>query len=208
MPGRRFSNRSLQCNNEWQTYRFQTRGREGAGRKVMEEVPLEFLQAALPTPIPSELAEDALVWEAELETEAASFYKGTSFWCRLKRRLKKASQCFRWTSNHHRGLCPSCSGLPRATNASNGHAPTFPGDPHVVPVQTELFLMESLTTTLARSQPESWSPRLPLAMTIRFGNRLGLLHLSYPRTCSCPESGTPLTAGVTTPLISRWESST
>lgn len=203
MPGRGFSRRSLHYNDEWQAYRFQATEREEAAGRVLEEIPLAFLQVQSPTQIPCELAEEAHVWELKLEMEEESSSQGTSFWSKLKRLLAGMSRFSRSTSNRRRGLCPSCSGLPRATSALDGCAPTFPGDPRVEPIQTELFLMESLTTTPRQSTPESWSPLSPHAMTIRFGNRLGLLRLSYPRTCSCPESGTLSTPGLTTPLINR-----
>lgn len=209
MPGRKFNRRSLPYNAKWRAYKCKIREQEGAGAPVMEEIPLAFLQAEHPTLTQlDQVAEEATDWVVELEMEEESSSQGMSFWSRLKQLLSAASRCFRLTSNHRRGLCPSCSGLLRATRESNGCVPTFPGDPHVEPIQTELFLMESLTTTPRKSTPESWSPRSPRAMTIRFGNRLGLLRLSYPRTCSCPESGTHLTPDQTTPLINKWGSST
>lgn len=189
MPGRRSSRRLLRSNENSQAYKYKAVESGGAGR-VVEEIPLAFLQVLHPTQIPSELAEEAAVWDLKLEMEEESSSQGTSFWSKLRRRLTGVSRYFRLTSNRQRGLCPSCKGLLCATNESDGYAPTFPGDPHVEPIQTELFLMESLTTTPRASTPESWSPLSPRAMTIRFGNRLGLLRLSYPRTCSCPGNGT------------------
>lgn len=175
---------------------------------MLEEIPLASQQVEPPTQTPFvEPAQEALEWELKLEMEEGSSSQGTSFWSRLKPLRDAVSRCFRLTSNHRRGLCPSCSGSLRATNESNGSEPTFLGGLPVEPIQTELFLMESLTTTQNRSTPESWSPRLPRATTIQFGNRLGLLRSSSRVICSCPESGMRLTPGLTTPLINKWGSS-
>lgn len=190
-PGGSDEARLLHYNNRWQASKCQVVARKGGGEPIMEEIPLAFLQALSQTPVPLELAEDALKWEVELVTEDELSCRETSFWSKLRRRLVGVSQCFRSTLNRRRGRCPSCTGLLRATRESDGPARTLHGVPHVEPIRTELFLMELLTTTASPSRQESWSPRLPRSMTMRFGNRLGLLHLSSQATCSCPESGTP-----------------
>lgn len=155
----------------------------------MEEVDLQSLRPWAPTLALHEGQGEAQgrAWA----TVVASCFRAMSSWSLLQLRRIRQSLSFRGTSSPPRGLCPSSLDLQRAISGSDGCVHTLRGAPRVERLQTELFLMESLSTTQRRSPPETWSPRLPLATTIQFGNRLGLLRLSSPRTCSCPGNGTP-----------------
>lgn len=156
----------------------------------MEEVELESPQLWFQTPPQPEPIGPGRIHQG-LEMGAGLFSLVMSFLSPLRRLQERVRAFFRRNSPPPLGSCRSSSDCLHATSEYAGFARTLHGAPRVERLQTELFLMESLSTGRRRSLPETWSPRSPHVMTIQYGNRLGLLHLSSRPICSCRGSGTP-----------------
>lgn len=163
----------------------------GEEEEGMEEIPLGSLQPCLPRRAPTPGADEAPgVWARVLAMAAGYFSLGMNYYARWRRPQALQNRSSPNPSSHPLGSCLSSSACHRATSEYVGCVHILAGDQPVERLQTELFLMESPLTTRSQLRLATWSPRLPLATTIQFGNRLGLLRLSSPRTCSCRENGT------------------